>query len=238
MAITAGNMANLFGNSQGTSLSSSISNYNLLKSGSYSKMMKSYYANEKKNASSKADSAKASEEKKELQMTSSDANSLKTTLKDLLKEDNFEKKAVKNEDGTTTMKYDMDDLYKKASAYVKSYNEMLDTGADSTNTSVLRGVSSMTGRTKANERVLNSVGIKIGADNKLSIDEDKFKDEKNINSLKTLFQGYGSYGQQMQTKATAVENAASSALKKTPTYTNTASARNADDVGSLFEGMM
>lgn len=236
MAITASNMANLFGNTQGTSLSSSISNYNLLKSGSYSKMMKSYYASEK--ASSKDNAEKASEGKKELQMASSDATSLKNTLKDLFKSDNYEKKSVTNEDGTTTQKYDMDDLYKKASAFVKSYNEMLDTGADSTNTSVLRGVSSMTGRTKANEKLLNSVGIKIGADNKLEIDETKFKDEKNVSSLKTLFSGYGSYGQQMQTKANSVENAAASALKKTPTYTSTATTKNSDDVGSLFEGLM
>ena len=76
----------------------------------------------------------------------------------------------------------------------------------------------MTKTTKSTERLLERVGISVGADNKLELDEDAIK-KADISTLKSVFTGYNSFASKVYDKAQSMTNAAARAGG---TYTSTA----------------
>ena len=76
-----------------------------------------------------------------------------------------------------------------------------------------------TSSTKANSRLLSEVGITIGKENKLELDEDKLKNA-NISTLKTLFTGTNSFADRIAQKADAISKAISNSAKS---YTSSGS---------------
>ena len=71
----------------------------------------------------------------------------------------------------------------------------------------------MVNYTKANKSVLASIGISIGADNKLSIDEKTFKDSS-MAAVKSAFTGAGSYGKSVQASASMIYGSAAAQVAK------------------------
>ncbi len=69
----------------------------------------------------------------------------------------------------------------------------------------------MVNYTKANKSVLASMGISIGADNKLSIDEKTFKGSS-MAAVKSAFTGAGSYGKSVQASASMIYGSAAAGL--------------------------
>lgn len=96
-------------------------------------------------------------------------------------------------DGKTTLGYDTDAIYKAVDKFVSSYNTMIDRGGDSENERVLKTTLSAVQNTKKTRTALNSIGIMIGSDNKLSIDADKFK-AADMDTVKSLFNKTASFG--------------------------------------------
>ena len=79
----------------------------------------------------------------------------------------------------------------------------------------------MVSNTKQNENLLKSVGITIGSDNKLKVDEDTFK-KADMTSVKSLFKGQGSFATSTSGKAASIYSSAVSQISKlntTNTYT-------------------
>ena len=72
----------------------------------------------------------------------------------------------------------------------------------------------MTTITAANEDMLAKVGITIGEDNRLSVDEKAFK-EADMSSVKTMFHGVTSYAYDVQTKASFINMYAKEDAAKT-----------------------
>ena len=68
----------------------------------------------------------------------------------------------------------------------------------------------MTKTTKSTERLLERVGISVGADNKLELDEDALK-KADISTLKSVFTGYNSFASKVYDKAQSMTNAAARA---------------------------
>jgi hypothetical protein len=80
----------------------------------------------------------------------------------------------------------------------------------------------MVAYTKANKNLLSKVGITVGSDNKLTVDEDKFK-SADMTTVKSLFTGSGSFGKMTSTSATSSYSSAVSQLAKlssSSTYSN------------------
>ena len=80
----------------------------------------------------------------------------------------------------------------------------------------------MVAYTKANKNLLSKVGITVGSDNKLTVDEDKFK-SADMTTVKSLFTGRGSFGKMTSTSATSSYSSAVSQLAKlssSSTYSN------------------
>lgn len=204
-----------------------LSTYASIKNGSYKKLLKQYYAQNstgtKSNSStSKTDTGSTSGDKTVSQNKNNaisvrdDAQQLSKTVTNLSKSSLWEKKEVKSDDGKVTHEYDKDAIYKAVSEFVKDYNSLIDSAGDSEDSKVLRTASNMVSYTKANADMLDRIGISIGKDNKLSIDETAFKDSE-MASVKSAFNGGGSYGRSVASSATMMYGSAISQLAKLST---------------------
>lgn len=185
----------------------SVSDYAMLRNGSYKKLVKAYYAKQKaENAAAGKDSHA------KLTSMASNAGTLTKAAQNLMKDSLWQKKqkTTKNEETgeeTVTEEYDWDSIGKAVKSFVDSYNRTLDGAADSNTKDVLRSATWMIKTTEVNEDLLNKVGVSVGANNKLEVDEDKLR-SSDIKTLKTLFTGYNSFASKMSDKGRAITNAA------------------------------
>ena len=199
-----------------------LSDYAMIKNGSYKKLVKAYYANQKAE-----DSSKGKDSAQKLTMLSSNASAMAKSVSDLMKESLWEKKTIKVKDyetGEETEKedYDWNEITKAVKSFVENYNKTIEASGNSSTKEVLRNAVWMTDTTKATEKLLSKVGISIGSGNKLEVDEDKLK-SADISTLKTLFTGHNSYASKMYDKAQSITGAAArygGAYTKTGKYSN------------------
>lgn len=246
----AGFSFNLFGNSYGNSSGNWMSNllsmtadYNSIRSGAYHKLLKAYYSDSasstvKKLANDKVDKTTTTD--KTVAAVKSDADALKTSANALVTSGSkslFNKKEIETTDKetgekVTTTDYDRKAITSAIKSFVKDYNNTIDSGSDVDNTTILQKTLSMTQITNSNSKLLSKVGITIEKGNKLTIDEDKLN-EADISTLKSLFNGVGSYAGQIATKASQISSAAVSASSNSSLYTSNASYNK--NYNSLFD---
>ncbi|SFA76905.1 hypothetical protein SAMN05216249_10264 [Acetitomaculum ruminis DSM 5522] len=198
----------------------SLSMYGSLRNGSYRKLVKAYYAKETKTSQSVTSDDKTAT-KNSYAKLKTDTSNLKTVADSLAFNSSlFDKKEVTKEDGTTESEYDMDTLYSKAKSFVESYNSSLEDFDKINNSRMLQQGVFMTKATKTFEAQLKKIGITIGEENKLSIDEKTFK-EGSVHDVKALFYGSGSYASKIGNYASKVEGYAATAVSKiSGLYTN------------------
>jgi len=176
----------------------------MISSGSYHKLLSNYYKKYGTDGETKTDNATGADDAKTIEKVKSAADELSKASDDLRGEKQYSKDNI-------------DELYKKVSAYVDAYNDTIDVADDSNTSGVLSAGSKMTKTTASNQNLLSKVGISIGSDNKLSIDKEKFM-ESDVNTMKTLFAGAGSYGYQTKLQATMMKSSEEAEAKKTATY--------------------
>lgn len=180
---------NLFG-------SFNFSDYASIKNGSYGKLMKSYYAEQKKGTVDNS-SVTGRTDKKEpvdttgLSVMKQKADGLKNAAEALNKEELW-----KQTDGS----YDMDKIVSAVKNFVKEYNGVIDQSAKVNSQEIIRDAKYMTGMTGTMAKSLAKAGITTGFDGKLSVNEETMK-QANVSSLKSLFSGAVSYGSQIAGKA-------------------------------------
>lgn len=226
-----------------SSLSSILSDYSSIRNGSYYKLLKAYYADD-------SDGSKASSTKSAISGTSgtdtqsaltrmnTTASSLKTDTYELMRTGSkslFKTEEVENEDGTVEKKYDTDAIYKSVKSFVDHYNSVVEQADSINNSSIKRATINMINTTSANEKNLMEIGITIGSDYQLTIDEDIFKDA-DMSKVQSLFQGSSSYGSQVSGYSSSIMNYAVSAINSGGTYSSSGLYTSADLVGSLFSG--
>ena len=203
--------------------------YNLIRNGSYRKLVKAYYAKESgtssSNSTSKTDSTTdktTSSQKVNAATVRDSASNLVNDVKELSSDKLWKKTTTTDKDGVTSTDYDKDAIYKAVSSFAKDYNSLVSASGNSSDNSVLRTSSTMVAYTKANKNLLSKVGITVGSDNKLTVDEDKFK-SADMTTVKSLFTGRGSFGKMTSTSATSSYSSAVSQLAKlssSSTYSN------------------
>lgn len=215
----AGLTSSLFGSG-----SSMLGDYAMIKSGTYKKLLTAYYKTERVSSES-SDSetttkksnrydrfaekkqmeaqAKKSEENNKYVTIRNEAGDLRTSAYALNSYTLYREKTA--EDGTTS--YDRDGIKKAVKSFVTDYNNLLTASSkvDSANmaSGVASGISGLMKQTKSNEAALNAIGISIGKDNKLVLDEEKLG-SADINSISSLFKGTSSYGNSVSTKASEI----------------------------------
>lgn len=213
----------LFGLSNSTSATSSmnfLNDYASIRNGSYRKLLNAYYDGNSKVDSLVSNTATSKDSAKKLTSVQEHADDLKEVADELYKQGSnsvFKKVEQEQEDGTKVKGYDTDAIYKKVSQFVESYNDLLDSTEDAEAESVGRAVKNLNSTTNANAKLLASVGIGIKGDGTLTVDEDTFK-AADMNDVKSLFNGTGSYGYQVSARASMIDYAAQREASKANTY--------------------
>lgn len=215
-------MSNIFGydSSFGGQSSSSSSNglfgvnlvdYASIRNGSYRKLVTAHYKNiEEEEGKSSSSSASGVKDSKQTLTSISDAAA---ELKDAASNVRSLFKTTQTGRGYSQVDYDTDEMYSAVKDFVKSYNSLIDSAANAETTSILKTAKNMTTYTAANKKALESVGITVGSDNKLSIDEDKFK-EASKSRVQSLFQSTGGYAYQVSAKASNISVNTANLAKK------------------------
>ncbi len=193
--------------------------YSSLRNGSYKKLVSAYYS-ETGNDKISLNTGTGTDSAKKLMSLESSAESLKDISDELFtngKDSVFNKVEIKDKDGNTTVDYDKEAIYKKVNEYVEAYNDMIEEAGEAETESILKRAKNMVTTTALNEKLLNKVGITIGSDNKLKIDEDEFKNS-NMETVKSLFSGVGSLAYNMSTNAAYIDYTANYEATKANTY--------------------
>lgn len=194
------------------------SDYASIRSGSYGKLMRSYYSMQSDDGSTKTSASKkstslSSDSSKVLANVEDAAQTLTDTAKELYTRQNnsvFAKDAKGN--------YDTNQIFDKVSDFVEDYNSLLSAAAKSNTSKIQNSLSSMKNITKMNVDALESVGIKVDSENgTLSINEDTFK-SSDMSKVKELFNGTGSYAYGVATQASMIDSYAQSEAAKSNTY--------------------
>ena len=223
-----------------------LSDYAAIKNGSYAKLLKAYYNSDSNDAvkgiagSKTASTSVTDADKKALTKVQTSADALKESADVLMNvgEDSvFNKKSVtsKDENGveTTTKEYDTDKIYKAVKSFVDDYNSVINAVDDAGNDKVTNRAVSMANATGSNENLLGKMGITINEDATLSIDEKTFK-AADMTTVKSLFNGTGSFGYRISAQASMIDFAADSEASKNNTYTVNATLDTTGSVGNLF----
>lgn len=215
-------------NGRSTNLSSSflgnvdLSTYNSIKSGSYFKLLKSYYS---EGLDSKASSlvspsvSTAADSSKKLESIQSQAGELVSSAKELYK-------GAGNDD--------TDAVYKKVVSFIDDYNSLVSNAADAETSNISKTTESLESLTRANAKSLARIGISVDSSTgKLSVDEETFK-KSDASKINALFKGNGSYAYGVASKASMIEHYAKTEAQKSNTYSSNGGYTYNHNSGSVY----
>lgn len=177
--------------SSGGGLTNLATEFNSIRSGSYGKLLSAYY--KKMNSGDSATEA-IQKETANRQLVGGNASSLKSAAKTLSKIDFYDTSDAGKEKSLKAIK-----------DFVSSYNSVIDTADDVNSKSILRNAVWMTNITSKSAGLLNEIGISIGKDNKLTLDETKWADA-NSSAKAALFNGRQGFAEKMVYKASQMTN--------------------------------
>lgn len=183
------------GNSMG---SINLSDYASIKNGTYKKLLKSYYAEQKPEVTN---TKSASKKKNDVSVDSTglsamkkEAEELKSSAEALNKDDLW-----KANDG----KYDTDKIYSAVKAFTDNYNDVLTQSGKVNSKDISQDMKYMKSLTDTMSKALSKIGITVESDGKMNVNEDTVK-KANVTSIKNMFGGAVSYGSQIADKASSI----------------------------------
>lgn len=210
------NISSLFGSLNGNNSFGSInfSDYASIKNGSYGKLLKSYYAKQNASGANGKDKTNTTTNKKDLDVDSTGLNKLKTKADSLKKSTD----ALKKDDlwKANNGNYDWEKITSAVKTFASDYNAVVEESGNVSSRDVSQNTDWMTSLSSTMKNALSKVGVTVGTDNKLSVDEEKLK-KADVKNLKALFNGPYSYAEQVSQKASSISSAA---LRGTSLYSN------------------
>ncbi|MBP3569101.1 MAG: hypothetical protein J6K04_08040 [Lachnospiraceae bacterium] len=165
--------------------------FNSIRSGSYGKLLSAYY--KKMNSGDSATEA-MQKETANRQLVGGNASSLKSAAKTLSKVDFYD-----DSEGADAKKL------KAVKDFISAYNSVIDTADDVNSKGILQNAVWMTNITKKSAGLLNELGISIGDNNQLTLDETKWANANN-STKSALFNGRQSFAEKMVYKAGQMTN--------------------------------
>ena len=197
-------LLNSLGSGKDGSTGFDFAGYASIKNGSYGKLVKSYYAEQtgaaNKAASttakntSKTSSKKADADTTGLSQMKKDAQELKSSAEKLVSDDLWKK---------TDGKVDMSKVASAVKDFAADYNKVIDQSAKVSSKEIGQDMKFMTSMTDTFSKVLSKVGVTVGSDGKMSVDEEKLAKADEA-TVKSLFNGNATYGSQIADKASAI----------------------------------
>lgn len=207
----------------GNTLGIDLAEYASVSNGTYSKLIKAYY--EKFGKDGKVDSRDNTDKetvatKSGIQSSTQELGKAAGVLTATGKNSIFRMEEQKNEEtGVTTKGYSVDKIYNAVKDFVGAYNQVVKASVKSEDQAVLRQSVSMIQSTASNANLLGRIGVKIGADNTLSIDEETFK-KGDMTVVKSLFNGNDSFGASIQRNAGNMNLRVKDSMGASWTYTD------------------
>lgn len=204
--IRLSNYSNIFGNTG--SIYNNLAQLNSVRRGTYGKALKAYYAKENITSASKSSSGSKSNRYKYSSYTADAGLSEIQTQSGKLTEsaakltDNSKKSLFADKDD-----YNADEAYKAVSEFVSEYNDTLSAVNKTTNTTVTNAADNMTRMTKVMSYSLSKVGVSVGKDGRLSVDEETFKNTV-MDKVKSVFGPGGSFARSVGSYSARLGNAA------------------------------
>ncbi len=237
---------NIFGTTGG--LAGMIGDYNSIKSGSYGKLLKSYYSEATSGLSStKSGSTKTSnvldrilEERKNPtvskevstanSMLSSSVSSLKNALGSLQSEDTYKD----TENGSSAR----DKMTSALKNYVSSYNDAVESSKKTTMSNVSSNIAGAMKATKENDEALKEIGITINNDGTINLNEKKLQTAE-FDKIKDIFDGNKamSYGSKVASRLNRASYYVSSGTSTASTDSTSASAVTTSNSKNLMESI-
>lgn len=229
-----------------------LGEYSSIKSGTYGKLLKAYYAKEDadsttgtdKDTDTKKNTLKQETQIEKLTDVSNDAASVKDSAKKLTTRgtDSLfkEKEMVKTDaDGNEvkTKGYDMDAIYKSVKDFADKYNAFVKSAGDSGMSKIDREFDELAVMVTDYSQSLKDVGITINKDNTLSVDEDTLK-AADVSSLKQLFNGNASFAYKVAAKTSMIGATAESEAKIMKNYTSKGSYDQSFSTGNLMDSIV
>ena len=222
MKINSGtDLSTMFSNLTGNNGTSNILNdYKSIKNGSYGKLMKAYYGKNKTSGTTSSKTEKNDAVTKNLSQVQTSADDFKKSVDSL-------KEAVNGGDS--------EKVAKAATEFADKYNALISAADKSEKSAITKTAQNMINQVGNNLKLLSKGGISLSEKGKMSVDETKVKE--NVSSLKSLFGSFGSFGDQLASKASSIQNKATSAINTQKTYTSKANYNNSAYSGNLFDSI-
>lgn len=223
-----------------------LSDYASIKNGTYGKLMKAYFSTdageEVSKLAKKNEAISVTEESKATAKVQTTSDALKESADALLetgKDSLFVQKDIttKDENGveSTTRGYDVEGIYKAVNSFVSNYNAVLTAAGDSGNSTLENRATGMVNDTIASLKSLKNIGITMNENNGiLTLDKETFM-AADMDSVKKLFNGTGSYGYDISTEASMLNYAAQRVANSSSSYTATGQYSTGFGSGNLFE---
>lgn len=243
---TRPNLSMLFQSLPGNSGASNLNflaDYASIKNGSYRKLMNAYYGQGNSRVSNMVDNTSLSTSRdtsRRLQEINTSAEALKKSADALLTAGekslfNTSEVTSTNDKGvsTTSTVFDVDAIHKAVTSFVNDYNNLLTKAGESNASSITSKINSLTGMTSSNRNLLERVGITVASDGQLSINDDTFK-EADMTSVRSLFNGTGSYGFRVSAQASWIDFAVTNEANRSNTYNARGNFTNNFNTGNIF----
>ena len=208
-----------------------ISTYSSIKTGSYYKLLKTYYSeglDDKASSLVPSSVSTSKDSAKTLGKIESAADEVADSAKDLYSVSS--RTFSKNSKGG----YDTDAIYKKVSKFASDYNDFVSAASKSQTSKIDSSLDSLQSYTKSNEQALSKIGITIDSKTgELSVDEKKFKSSDMAN-VKSLFSGTGSYAYGVSAKTSMIGYYAKNEAQKSNTYSSSGKYTYNHNTGSVY----
>lgn len=207
-----------------------LSDYYSIRNGSYKKLLTAYYDKLDKGEAKSISNSTSVDSSKTLAEIKSATSELSEATSDLLQKGT--KSVFSKENG----EYDMDAIYNGVKKFVDSYNEVVEEGAKANSSSIERGTNNLISATSANAKNLAKLGISIGTDDKLSIDETAFK-KAGGEAVKAMFNGVGSYAYNISAKSSQLAYNVNTEANKSATYGSSGTYSYNYSAGDIYDSM-
>lgn len=146
-------------------------------------------------------------------------------------------KSVENLGNMTISNDNKSNIFDALSGLVKDYNELIKKSSESENSNVIKQTDYLKELVADNKSAFAKMGITIGSDKSLSIDEEKFM-ESDMSNVKNLFSGAYSFAEKMTDRVNQIYRYATQGESlNSQTYTSQGS-YNAASTGSVLDTTM
>lgn len=234
-------LSSLFGNSTG--LSGMLGDYSAIRSGSYKKLMRSYYGQISDSSGSKSSGRsnntleKVLEERrnptvsKEVSAANSKLSTSIASYRNALGTLQSDSTYTDTENGSSGR----DKVKSALKSYVSAYNDSVTTAKKSTVTNMTSNVAGAMEATKENVDALKEIGITLNSDGTMSFNEKAY-DAVELDTVKDIFDGNAalSYGSKVASRLNRISDYVPSATSANDTTSNITTVSNSK---SLMESI-